>query len=217
LDPSAPVAGSAPAYLVHPCNISALTERLLLNRILLIDFGASFFFDAAPTDIRAPAQYTPPEVLYGTGIVTPAIDQWTLGCLLFEICAGYTLFKMLFNPQTDVLKDLVSMMGKPPEWMWELWEERKRYFHNDGSPITGTKGIEVVPYSLYSRIEDMARLYINGDYASEGQGREPENVLTQELEDMYDLLRQLLVYEQELRLSIEKCLEHPFLAGSERV
>lgn len=109
------------------------------------------------------------------------------------------------------------MMGKPPEWMWKLWEERRRYFHSDGSPITGTKGIEVMPHSLYSRIEDMARLYINGDYASKVQGRGPENLLTQELEDMYDLLRQLLVYEPELRLSIEKCLEHPFLAGSERV
>ncbi len=124
---------------------------------------------------------------------------------------------MLFNPQTDVLKDLASMMGKSPEWMWKLWEEKTRYFHGDGSPITGTKGIPVIPYSLYSRIEDMARLYINGDYDSEVQGRGLENLLTQEIEDIYDLLRQLLVYEPELRLSIEKCLEHPLLAGSQRV
>ena len=88
-----------------------------------------------------------------------------------------------------------------------MWEERGRYFEEDGTPLINTKKIPVVPYSLKARIIDISRLYVDNTVNKAGQ-----EFPTKELEDMYDLLEQMLVYEPASRLSLDKCLEHPFLA-----
>ena len=117
---------TVPQYLVQPCNMPALEDRISLARIMIIDFGQAFYLDETP-DVLTPKQFSAPEVLFGTAI-TPATDQWQLGCTIFGVCSGHSLLNMLFNPKMDVMKDMVAMLGKPPDTMWQRWKERENYF-----------------------------------------------------------------------------------------
>jgi len=210
IDQTKPIGTATPTYLVHQCNLAALEERLALPKIILIDFGSAFSSFKPPIEHDNLPQISPPEVLFHTTL-SSSIDTWAAGCVTFEICAGYTLFKALFNRKQDVRKDIVAMLGKPPESMWQLWPERGCYFEADGTPKKTAKGIMVKPYPLSDRIRDMTRLYSDVT-PTPAQDWETEDFPTAELAELYDLLSKIFLYETESRLSPSMALKHPFLS-----
>ncbi|PMD66931.1 kinase domain-containing protein [Hyaloscypha bicolor E] len=200
IDQTEPIGTATPTYLVHQCNLAALEECLALPKIILIDFGSAFSSFKPPIEHDNLPQISPTEVLFHTTL-SSSIDTWAAGCVTFEICAGYTLFKALFNRKQDVRKDIVAMLGKPPKPMWQLRPERGCYFEADGTPKKTAKGIMVKPYPLSDRIRDMTRLY-----------SDTEDFPTAELAELYDLLSKIFLYETESRLSPSMALKHPFLS-----
>lgn len=215
---SLPRESTAPCYCVKRPDLAALERRILINKVLIIDFGQAFFFDQSPTRITTPAQFSAPEVLYRTEI-SPSIDKWALGCTIFEICAGYTLLKMIFNPRTDVLKDMVSMLGKPPNSLWLLWEDRENYFEPDGQSRSAVgRRISVQIYPLSERVRNIGRPRLSisdrrdsrTEVISEDATNSSEQIASEELEDLKDLLSQMMVYDPEARVGLEKALVHPF-------
>lgn len=212
-----PTDETVPQYLVQPCNMQALENRLLIEKILIIDFGQAFYLNETP-DVLTPKQFSAPELLFGTTI-TPAIEQWQLGCTVFEICSGFNLLTMLFNPKMDVMKDMVAMLGKPPDTMWQRWKERGSYFEADGTPkATIGRKIAVRPYPLIDRLWDIVRL----DEKALRQQSKPMTrasnrsritglkLPNDELIQLHDLLINLMVYEPTERLPIDQTLIHPF-------
>ncbi|KAF2124975.1 kinase domain-containing protein [Dothidotthia symphoricarpi CBS 119687] len=203
----APLANNAPKYTVKPGNIGALEGRLTLNKILLIDFGESFYHHERPEEITTPAPFASPEIVFGTEI-TPAIDNWAFACILYELAADHTLFKMIFGWFNDTLKDQVAMLGKPPDAMWEKWGGREKYFHPDGtSKESEGRRLKVEPYPLEQRVRNIGKSLDEREYGSLSK---PEKPLSAGLQDLYDLLRGILSYVPESRTSFEHIQEHPF-------
>ncbi|KAL9098801.1 MAG: hypothetical protein Q9163_005600 [Psora crenata] len=227
---------TVPQYLVQPCNMRALEDRLSLARIMIIDFGQAFYHDETP-DVLTPKQFSAPEVLFGTAI-TPATDQWQLGCTIFEVCSGYSLLNMLFNPKMDVMKDMVAMLGKPPDTMWQRWKERENYFEADGAPKAATgRKIAVRPYPLVDRVYDIVRSdeKIRGEQSGKMTGISNEKIRGEQsgnmtgiskksnvappklpndqLVQLHDLLSKLMVYEPRERLPMDRALNHPFFTA----
>lgn len=191
--------------------MQALEEKLSIPKILIIDFGQAFYHHESP-DVLTPKLFMAPEILFSQSR-SPALDQWQLGCTTFELCSGYSLLRMLFGAKTDVMKDVVAMLGKPPDAMWRNWKERETYFHDDGSPKPAVgRRIPVKTYPLMERVRDIAR----ADEMSNKEPRREQSIVIRdalpndELAQLYDLLSKLLVYEARQRLSMSKSTEHPF-------
>ncbi|KAM3507750.1 hypothetical protein MY11210_007030 [Beauveria gryllotalpidicola] len=202
-----PKDNSAPDYTVDPGNVLALQNRLHTGRILLIDLGAAFYHDECPPVVYTPAPLTSPEILFG-GQITYAIDKWAFGCLLYELCADRTLIKLLFGWNNDAKKDQVAMLGKPPDALWQNWEEREEYFYHDGTPKEGQgRRLKVDTLSLKQRVRNVGRPL------SERDDSMVTTPLPQALQDLYDLLQGVLIYDAGARLSFEAILAHPFFGG----
>ena len=59
-------------------------------------------------------------------------DIWILACTLAEILGGRSLFEDLPDPDL-ALGEIVCTLGKPPQPIWESWENRHIFFREDGS------------------------------------------------------------------------------------
>ena len=210
-----PTGSSAPLYTVHPGNLEALEACIPTFKILIIDFGQAYFFDNPPDSVTSPSQFKAPEVLFDMThmVVSPSTDIWALGCNIFEICSGYTLFKALFNPRQDVLRDIVAMLGKPPHELWEGWSEKAEYFDSNATPIRASEdSIMTVPYSLYDRVCDIAWLYPpEGQDLDPGMRKNLNQLESVELTQLYDLLKEIFKYDSQQRVAVKTAIQHPFL------
>lgn len=71
-------------------------ENILLKEenksgIKIIDFGSSTFIDEKVYTYIQSRFYRAPEIMFGIPY-TPAIDMWSLGCIIAELYIGYPLF-----------------------------------------------------------------------------------------------------------------------------
>ena len=156
-----PRGSSAPEYTVDPGDVIALESRLRTDRILLIDFGAAFYHDERPPVVYTPAPLTSPEIHFG-GEITSAVDKWAFGCLLYELCADRTLIKLLFGWNNDAKKDQVAMLGKPPDALWQNWEEGGKHFHSDRTPKESQgRRLKVDTLSLEQRVRNLESPWAN--------------------------------------------------------
>ncbi|KAF8461848.1 kinase-like domain-containing protein, partial [Kalaharituber pfeilii] len=79
-----------------------------------------------------PPMYASPEVQLQDRVnITKPSDVWSIGCVLFVMCAGTYLF-WDFTGRRNTLADLTICYGAlPPEW-WKRWTSRAEYFEEDG-------------------------------------------------------------------------------------
>jgi len=199
---------NAPEYTVNPGDVVALEARLPTDRILLIDFGAAFYHHERPSEIFTPAPFASPEILFGSEL-TSAVDKWAFGCLLYELCADRSLIKLLFGWNNDALKDQVAMLGKPPEALWQTWKERDKYFHPDGTPKDAEgRRLKVKPLTLEQRVRNLEK-----PLSERGYGTGLATPLSPDLQSLFDLLKGVIVYDADARLSFEAIQAHPFFQG----
>jgi len=114
----------------------------------LIDFGESFFVDHPPNSIKTPISFHPPELVFQLGL-TNTVDVWNLGCSIYELITGRTLFEAMFSdhmliPQFkkvigDIPKDWIpnalrdNVLNEPPndadaDGFLSLEDELMRYY-----------------------------------------------------------------------------------------
>ena len=71
-------------------------ERLLKKTdIKVIDFGSATFDWEHHSTIVSTRHYRAPEVILELGWSQPC-DVWSIGCILFELYLGFTLFQVIF-------------------------------------------------------------------------------------------------------------------------
>ncbi|KAK9319816.1 kinase-like domain-containing protein [Lipomyces orientalis] len=108
----------APDYLVESANLSNLEYKWFTEKVLLVDFGQSFFLKtSSPNNVAITVSYFAPEVFFEEKASVWS-DIWALGCTIFEIRAGFQLFESFFDDSDDVIRQIVETLGKLPEpWM----------------------------------------------------------------------------------------------------
>jgi serine/threonine-protein kinase SRPK3 len=189
---------------IHPKNF--VPWGFLQEKIAVIGLGSSFKKETTPSALTA-VDYRPPEMLLGaltTHIRGQAIDIWSLGCLIFEIRTGSCLFEQYFGGPDEVLRDIVLTLGKLPEPWWSSWAKRTQYFDESGAAKK--------PYQLRnirSALEEVGNHRQSWFDLFEKPGMQ---IPQKEIEPLDDLLKKMLRYTPEQRITIDDVIRHPWFA-----
>jgi serine/threonine protein kinase len=65
----------------------------------------------------SPPTYAASEVIFKDPVLTPAVDVWSLGCVLFRLFSDHDLWD-LFDGDDDTILSWVCAYGKLPEEWW---------------------------------------------------------------------------------------------------
>ena len=159
------------------------------SKVKLLDFGlANLESNTKLTEKMSTRSYRAPEIWLGLHYGTK-IDMWSIGCILAELCFGKNLFKVGDGKLNDdrYLNKICEVLGCPDfaAVYPELSEDSLKQLPN--SP-------KVENAILDKMFSTSATFHEGGD-------------------DLKSLLRGLLEFNPEKRLSAEEALKHPFFDG----
>lgn len=210
-----PAGSHTPAELVAPVK---LDTPLLEENIVISDFGQSYIAAATPPSYEPATllNYISPDARFENRAGFEA-DIWSLACAMFEIRAGFPLFESFLGSDADILRQTVELLGRLPDPWWDTFEERSRWFGEDGraKPEDEKKraGVGLVAESTSIR-ELLLNVGRNVDPPHSYEGRMLETYDTsmpgQEVDLLGDLLRKMLKYKPEDRICLREVLSHPW-------
>ena len=125
---------SAPEYVVQPTSFSSVASKYISEEILLIDLGEAFLESSVPPEgVGTPVSYRSPELML-EGKASSWSDVWALSCTMFEMRSGFPLFESFVGSASEVLQEMVRILGTPPKPWWPPLEQHGIYIGpNDAS------------------------------------------------------------------------------------
>lgn len=152
--------------------------------------------------------YRAPEVAAGVGI-TPAIDMWSLGCVLMECATGTPLF----TTATGSGSSSPSGLSEHASTNRQLLRQIERVI-NDGELLDST-------CKAYQSAACYANLSSQNPFSDDEQEEKVPSLLqrlnalapNQETQAFHDFISRLLNIDPEARLRAREALFHPFLQG----
>lgn len=196
-------------------------ENLLLCEprcasVKLIDFGSSCHADETGHTYVQSRFYRSPEVLLGLPY-GPAIDVWSLGCLLAEMHSGEPLFSGV--DEHDQLRRITELRGpvSPAVLRRALPARRRRFFTRAGALRPVPWAAEEPPRpkrTLRSAVAAAAARHVSQRRPA-GPAWALAHAETQpgEMDAFVSLLESLLAYSPEARPTPREALAHPFFSG----
>nr|XP_023024244.1 dual specificity protein kinase CLK2-like [Leptinotarsa decemlineata] len=173
--------------VIHNSKKRKEIKRVKRTDVRLIDFGSATFDHEHHSTIVSTRHYRAPEVILELGWSQPC-DVWSIGCILFELYLGITLFQTHDN--REHLAMMQRILGEVPVKMARKtkikyfyrgkleWDEKSsagRYVRDNCKPIMRYK-----------------------------QCDEPEH------NSLLDLICKMLKYEPSERITLKDALQHPF-------
>jgi CDC-like kinase len=165
-------------------------RRVKSSEIRLIDFGSATFDHEHHSTIVSTRHYRAPEVILELGWSQPC-DVWSIGCIMFELYTGYTLFQTHDN--LEHLAMMERILGAIPSHMSRR-SKKSKYFHHgilkwDEKSTEGRYVLEnCKPLKKY-QLED----------------GEDHKLL-------FDLIDQMLQYDTSNRIDLSNAMRHPFFS-----
>ncbi|EAR83030.2 kinase domain protein (macronuclear) [Tetrahymena thermophila SB210] len=155
-------------------------------------------------------RYQAPEIILGIEYTTKS-DVWSLGCIMYELLTGETLFK------TQDKKEIIFIIKK----VFENEDDEDGCLNNDGS-ILNNKYIESFQTSVFMDQNNLSRdmqLSSSNHSATKKIHELNEKILEikqnfnllRESSLLYDFLRYLLSPNPEQRPSLEEALQHVWI------
>jgi len=162
------------------------------RRVKVIDFGSSCFkHEKVHTYIQS-RYYRSPEVMLGLGY-GPAIDMWSLGCIMVELATGSPIFPAKNEQELMLLQ--TEVLGVPPEYILDRGSRSEEFFRRTGSgytPMRSTdrKGRRRVP-----------------------NGRTLEEACQKQDPLFVDFVRRCLTWDPSHRMTPAQALQHGYLSS----
>jgi len=164
--------------------------------IRLIDFGSATFDHEHHSTIVSTRHYRAPEVILELGWSQPC-DVWSIGCIIFELALGHTLFQTHDN--REHLAMMERILGRLPSRM--CLKTRVKYFDKYGRLKWDDKSSS----GKYVK-ENCKPLHRYSD-------KTPASCSdTESWDEMFDLVSKMLIYEPSKRLTLSEALRHSFFA-----
>lgn len=98
----------------------------------MIDFGSSTYEKEQFYTYIQSRYYRAPEIMMGIRY-TPAIDMWSLGCIMYELYIGRPLFAG--EDEKEQMQCIMEVKGVPPRSMIAAASRRKVFFDQDYKAI----------------------------------------------------------------------------------
>ncbi|KAL6439147.1 hypothetical protein ACFW04_003833 [Cataglyphis niger] len=173
------------------------TRRVKRTDIRLIDFGSATFDHEHHSTIVSTRHYRAPEVILELGWSQPC-DVWSIGCILFELYLGITLFQTHDN--REHLAMMERILGTIPHRMAR--KTKTKYFYHgkldwDDKSSAGRY--------VRDNCKPLHRYMLSDD---------------EEHRQLFDLIQRMLEYEPSQRITLKDALTHPFfdaLPASQRL
>lgn len=162
-------------------------KQLVKTDVRLIDFGSATFFNEHHTAIISTRHYRAPEVILELGW-NESCDVWSMGCVLFELYTGFTLFQTHENREHLAMMERV--VGPIPLRMCKL--TKVKYFQNN--KLEWTPNSEDAHY-VRENCKPLRRSMVS---------LEPEDV------ELFELIELMLSYEPTARLPMKEAIEHRY-------
>ncbi|CAJ0935381.1 unnamed protein product, partial [Mesorhabditis belari] len=155
--------------------------------VRLIDLGSATFDDEHHSTIVSTRHYRAPEVILELGWTQPC-DVWSIGCILFELYSGVTLFQTHDN--REHLAMMERILGSVPARM--IKRSKTKYFYN-------------------GRL-DWSEKSQDGQFVRDNckplmrymQSHESDHT------ELFDLIDMMLTYEPSQRITLDVALAHAF-------
>ena len=156
--------------------------------------------------------YRAPELLLGSRHYTPAVDLWAVGCIFAELLSLRPIFKgeeakmdskQKVPFQRNQMQKIVEIIGMPIKDRWPLLGSMPEYPQlsslAQGNPrVNRPMGLE----NWYNQT-------VTQNKYPDGLGMSPGR-------DGLELLRGLLDYDPQKRLTAEQALQHTYFTGGDR-
>ncbi|KAF8778479.1 dual specificity protein kinase CLK2-like isoform X1 [Argiope bruennichi] len=162
-------------------------RQVINSNIRLIDFGSATFDHEHHSTIVSTRHYRAPEVILELGWSQPC-DVWSIGCILFEMYLGITLFQTHDN--REHLAMMERILGPLPYRMCR--KTKTKYFY-------------------HGRL-DWDHKSSAGRYVRENC-KSLKRYIPVDDEDhrvLYELISRMLEYEPSQRITLAEALDHPF-------
>ncbi|XP_055699491.1 uncharacterized protein LOC129799544 isoform X2 [Phlebotomus papatasi] len=157
--------------------------------VRLIDFGSATFDHEHHSTIVSTRHYRAPEVILELGWSQPC-DVWSIGCIMFELYLGITLFQTHDN--REHLAMMERILGAIPYRMAK--KTKTKYFYH-GKLNWDEKSSAGRYVRDHCKPLEKYMLSKSSDHVQ-----------------LFDLIKKMLEYEPSQRLTLGEALRHPFFA-----
>lgn len=173
-------------------------RRVKCTDIRLIDFGSATFDHEHHSTIVSTRHYRAPEVILELGWSQPC-DVWSIGCIMFELYLGITLFQTHDN--REHLAMMERILGTIPYRMasgslspLEIRKTRTKYFHH--GKLDWDEKSSAGRY-VRDHCKPLHRYVL---------AETPDHL------QLFDIIRRMLEYDPANRITLGEALRHPFFA-----
>lgn len=180
-----------------PAAAAAATTRVpRALDVRLIDLGNAVWNTRPHRSVIGTRHYRPPEVLLGIEWGC-ASDMWSVGCILVELYTGQTLFQTHHNREHLAMIERVLGPFPPALLRRASRTALARYFDAHGRVVFPEPGTADTT-AYVDAMRPLDRL-----------------VPPETHPDLHDLVRRLLAYEPERRITAAEAAVHPFCCGGD--
>ncbi|UYV79001.1 CLK2 [Cordylochernes scorpioides] len=174
--------------------------------IRLIDFGSATFDHEHHSTIVSTRHYRAPEVILELGWAQPC-DVWSIGCILFELYLGITLFQTHDNHEHLAMMERI--LGPLP---YRMCRKSNRSLEIGCS----TNKVNVFQNQVlhHGRL-DWDEKSIAGRYVRENCKPLKRYILGdgEDHRHLFELISRMLEYEPTQRIPLDEALDHPFFGS----
>ncbi|CAF1669107.1 unnamed protein product, partial [Adineta ricciae] len=156
--------------------------------IKVIDFGSATFDWEHHSTIVSTRHYRAPEVILELGWSQPC-DVWSIGCIIFELYLGFTLFQTHDNKEHLAMMERI--LGSIPYRMAKQSKKTKYFYHGRLDWDERSSAGRYVRDNCKP-----LRRYMMGD--------------EQDHQQLFDIIEKMLEYDPKRRITLVDALRHPF-------
>ncbi|KAL8947539.1 MAG: hypothetical protein Q9222_006188 [Ikaeria aurantiellina] len=196
-----PLDVGVPSHIVHSTGHRLMCNKVDSADIVITDFGEAYeSVHGPPQHLNTPLRLCPPENLLDRGIIGVKADVWALGCTLVDILGSGPLFYAWRSDKDDLMRQIVSTVGRPSQHWWEAWENRHKWFKEDGT-WCGTLDDEE-PYDPMPTLETTISRF---------RQKSDEKLDEKEQGALLQVLRGMLTINPEQRFTIEDVINSQWM------
>ncbi|XP_023223737.1 dual specificity protein kinase CLK2-like isoform X4 [Centruroides sculpturatus] len=173
-------------------------RRVRNTDIRLIDFGSATFDHEHHSTIVSTRHYRAPEVILELGWNQPC-DVWSIGCILFELYLGITLFQTHDN--REHLAMMERILGPLPYRMCRK-SKTKYFYHGRLDWDEKSSSGRYVKENCKPLRQLMKRIALQRYMMSDDEDHQ----------QLFDLISQMLQYEPSQRISLDDAMSHSFFS-----